>query len=170
MQKILVTGANGFLGYYLTRQLIDKKFLVLATGRGECRLPFSAVNFNYQSMDFTDDDGVRKAIENFCPDIVVHCGAMSKPDECELDREAAFKVNVSGTLNLLKAADHQNAFFIFLSTDFVFSGKKGMYKEEDPRKPVNYYGETKMVGEDEVMKYPHQWAIVRTVLVYGKPF
>ena len=57
-----------------------------------------------------------------------------------------------------------------MSTDFVFDGEKGMYKEEDVVQPVNYYGETKVKAEELVQQYEHNWSIVRTVLVYGKPF
>jgi dTDP-4-dehydrorhamnose reductase len=169
MQKVLVTGANGFLGYYLVRQLIQKSFSVLATGKGDCRLTFREENFFYAPMDFTNDEEVKNTFEKFRPDVVVHCGAMSKPDECELHREAAFRVNVTGTINLLNASAAPNSFFIFLSTDFVFSGEEGMYKEDDQRRPVNYYGQTKLLAEDEVMNYKDDWSIVRTVLVYGKP-
>jgi dTDP-4-dehydrorhamnose reductase len=170
MLKILVTGANGFVGYYLTKLLIDKNMKVLATGKGECRLPFQSGNFSYRAMDFTNREEVKEVFVQFNPRVVVHCGALSKPDDCELNREAAFLVNVNGTIHLLNASAAHKAFFIFLSTDFVFSGEKGMYQEEDERNPVNYYGETKLMAEDEVMQYKNEWAIVRTVLVYGKPF
>lgn len=170
MQKVLITGANGFVGYYLTQQLLQKGFYVIATGKGECRLPFHQENFIYQSLDFTNREEVELSFKKHQPQVVVHCGALSKPDECELNKDAAFCVNVTGTIHLLNAAAKNNCFFIFLSTDFVFSGEKGMYKEDDERQPVNYYGETKMLAEDEVKKYLPAWAIVRTVLVYGKPF
>lgn len=101
---------------------------------------------------------------------MVHCGAISTPDECELNKENAYVTNVTGTIYLLNAAATYKSFFIFLSTDFVFSGEKGLYTEEEERKPVNYYGETKVMAEDEVKKYACEWSIVRTVLVYGKPF
>lgn len=169
MQKVLITGANGFVGYYLTQQLLQKGFCVVATGKGECRLPFQADNFIYQPLDFTNREEVESSFEKHQPQVVIHCGAMSKPDECELNKDAAFCVNVTGTIHLLDAAAKSNCFFIFLSTDFVFSGEKGMYKEGDERQPVNYYGETKMLAEDEVKKHLPAWAIVRTVLVYGKP-
>ncbi|MGN6401719.1 MAG: SDR family oxidoreductase [Flavisolibacter sp.] len=169
MQKVLITGANGFVGYYLTQQLLRKGFFVIATGKGECRLPYQEENFIYQSLDFTNKEEVELSFEKHQPQVVVHCGAMSKPDECELNKDAAFRVNVTGTIHLLNAAADRNCFFIFLSTDFVFSGEKGMYKEDDERVPVNYYGETKMLAEDEVKKYLPAWAIVRTVLVYGRP-
>jgi dTDP-4-dehydrorhamnose reductase len=170
MQTVLITGANGFLGYYLTKQLLEKNYSVLATGKGTNRLPFRESLFTYRSMDFTSKEDVAAVFEKSKPAFVVHCGAISKPDGCEQDKEGALLANVSGTIHLLEAAAKQKAHFIFLSTDFVFDGKKGFYKEEDQRAPVNYYGHTKVLAEDEVMQYPFSWSIVRTVLVYGQTF
>lgn len=170
MQNVLITGANGFLGYYLTQLLLKKGYEVMATGKGECRLPFQEKNFHYQSMDFANDEEVKNVFEQYRPGVIVHCGAESKPDACELNKENAFRINVSGTMNLLKASETLQSHFIFLSTDFVFDGKKGMYTEDDERSAVNYYGQTKILAEDEVVQYQYAWAIVRTVLVYGKPF
>jgi dTDP-4-dehydrorhamnose reductase len=99
---------------------------------------------------------------------VIHSGAISKPDECEMDQMKAYLVNVEGTVQLLINAEDLKSFFIFLSTDFVFDGERGMYSEEDVPGPVNYYGRTKMEAEEAVKEYEHDWAIVRTVLVYGK--
>jgi dTDP-4-dehydrorhamnose reductase len=76
---------------------------------------------------------------------------------------------VEGTLNVLLNAEECNAFFVFVSTDFVFDGITGMYREEHRREPVNFYGRTKVEAEDAVMEYNGDWSIVRTVLVYGKP-
>lgn len=166
--QVLVTGANGFLGYYLIEQLIRKNISVIATGRGECRLPFADnENFVYQEMDFTDPFKVHDVFENFKPDAVVHAGAMSKPDECEANQWLCYISNVEGTLNLLMNAEEVNAYFLFVSTDFVFDGEKGMYGELDKTAPVNFYGKTKVEGEEAVMNYAAEWAIVRTVLVYG---
>jgi dTDP-4-dehydrorhamnose reductase len=169
MNKVLITGANGFLGYYLTKLLLESAYTVIASGRGECRLPFTGEGFQYTSLDFTQKEEVDSAIARYQPGIVIHCGAISKPDECEKDRENAFQNNVVATIHLLNASERIGARFIFLSTDFVFDGNKGMYTEAEERKAVNYYGHTKILAEDEVMQYPHPWAIVRTVLVYGKP-
>ena len=167
--KILITGANGFLGYYLAEQLLAKNFSVIATGKGECRLPFTHDrNFQYQSMDFTDPFSVHDVFENIKPDVVIHAGAMSKPDECETDKMLAYLVNVEGTVQLLINAAELKSFFIFVSTDFVFDGERGMYNETDETKPVNYYGRTKLEAEEAVKEYEFDWAIARTVLVYGK--
>lgn len=168
--NILVTGANGFLGYYLVQQLLDQEFNVIASGKGESRLPFNTRhNFTYVQMDFTDPYRVHDVFEEFRPEVVIHAGAMSKPDECELQQWQAYLVNVEGTVTMLMNAAEWESFFIFISTDFVFDGEKGMYTEEDSPAPVNYYGKTKKEAEDAVKEYEFDWAIVRTVLVYGKP-
>jgi dTDP-4-dehydrorhamnose reductase len=167
--NVLLTGANGFLGYYLAEQLIAKHFQVIATGRGPCRLPFSHhSNFQYEEMDFTDPFSIHDVFEKIKPDVVVHAGAMSKPDECEHDQMKAYLVNVEGTVQLLINSQDIKSFFIFLSTDFVFDGDRGMYQEDDVPGPVNYYGRTKLEAEEAVKEYEHNWAIVRTVLVFGK--
>jgi len=167
--KILITGANGFLGYYLAEQLLAKNLSVIATGRGECRLPFTQnTNFQYLGMDFTDPFSIHDVFENIKPDVVIHAGAMSKPDECETDQMLAYLVNVEGTVQLLINSADLKSFFIFVSTDFVFDGERGMYNEDDIPNPVNYYGRTKLEAEEAVKEYEFDWAIVRTVLVYGK--
>ncbi len=167
--KVLVTGANGFLGYYLVEQLLAKNIPVTATGKGECRLPFTHdKNFQYLEMDFTNPFSVHDVFENVKPDVVVHSGAMSKPDECESNQILAYLVNVEGTVQLLINAADSKSFFVFISTDFVFDGERGMYNEDDIPNPVNYYGRTKLEAEEAVKDYEFEWAIVRTVLVYGK--
>lgn len=168
--RILITGANGFLGYYLTKQLLEAGHEVIATGKGDCRLPFNGVkNFQYARMDFTDPFTVHDVFEQYSPEVIVHAGAMSKPDDCEQQQWEAWLTNVEGTVTLLLNAEEHKSFFVFISTDFVFDGNTGMYKEEDERGAVNFYGKTKMEAEDAVTEYEYAWAIVRTVLVYGKP-
>jgi len=167
--KVLITGANGFLGYYLVQQMPEKNISVFATGKGEYRLPFPKHNkFSYSEMDFTDPFSVHDVFEKIKPDVVIHAGAMSRPDDCEMNQMLAYLVNVEGTVQLLINAAEHKSFFIFLSTDFVFDGERGMYSEKDEPRPVNYYGKTKLEAEEAVKEYEYDWAIVRTVLVYGK--
>jgi dTDP-4-dehydrorhamnose reductase len=168
MQTVLVTGANGFVGAYLVKELLQHHFLVIATGRNENHLVINHPAFRWQVLDFTNKEEIASVFSTLRPDVVVHSGAMSKPDDCELNKDAAWLTNVTGTTYLLEEAAKLKAHFIFLSTDFVFSGEKGMYKEEDERSPVNYYGQTKVQAEDVVSTYEFDWTIVRTVLVYGK--
>lgn len=168
MQKILVTGANGFVGQAIVKDLLAKGYGVLATGRSGDRHFASHAHFEYRHLDFLQPDGIQTVFEAYRPQVVIHSGAMSKPDDCERDRRAAFLTNVTGTVNLLNEAGKHRTKFIFLSTDFVFDGEKGMYREDDPRRPVNFYGETKMLAEEEVMRYTAGWCIARTILVYGR--
>ncbi len=168
--KILITGANGFLGNYLSALLLKNGYEVLATGKGECRMPvIIEKNFLYLSMDFTDPFAVHDIFIKYKPAIVVHAGAMTKVDDCEQQQWQAYLTNVEGTVTMLLNAAEYKSFFIFISTDFVFSGEKGWYKEEDIPAPVNFYGKTKAEAEDAVKEYEYDWAIVRTSLVYGKP-
>jgi dTDP-4-dehydrorhamnose reductase len=167
--NVLVTGANGFIGHYIISELLIKGYAVTATGKGESRLPFAQDNFSYMTMDFTDPFAVHDVFEKVQPAVVIHAGAMGKPDECELEQWQAYLVNVEGTITLLTNAEEWKSIFIYLSTDFVFDGEKGMYREEDEPAPVNFYGKTKLEAEDAVKEYEAEWAIVRTVLVYGKP-
>jgi len=168
--NVLVTGANGFLGYYLIQRLLEKDFDVIATGKGTCRLPFTHHSrFVYTEMDFTDPYAVHDVFQKYGPAIVIHGGAMTKPDECEQNQWQAYIVNVEGTVTVLLNAAEYNSYFIFLSTDFIFDGEKGLYNERDTPNPVNYYGRTKLEAEEAVKEYDYDWSIVRTVLVYGKP-
>lgn len=167
---ILVTGANGFIGSYLVSKLIREGYPVLATGTGPCRLPADQwPGLRYESLDITDPYAVHDICAATQPDIIVHCAAMGKPDECELRQWVAHQVNVQGTIHLALEAAERNAYFLFLSTDFVFDGEVGMYREEAAPHPVNFYGHTKLEAEAAVAELTTHFGIARTVLVYGAP-
>jgi dTDP-4-dehydrorhamnose reductase len=168
--RVLLTGANGFLGYYLAEILLQRGHDVIATGRGDCRLPFrDHASFHYVVMDFTDPYRVHDVFTHYQPEAVLHSGAMTRVDDCEVHQWDAYVANVEGTLTLLSNAEEHHCHFIFLSTDFVFDGSRGMYTEKDQPSPVNFYGKTKWEAEQAVMEYPFDWSIVRTVHVYGEP-
>ena len=164
MNLILVTGANGLVGQVLTKTLRERGHDVLATGRGQARSPG-----RYSEMDFTDATQVRRLFEALHPSVVVHSGAMTQVDPCELNPAECRHVNVSGTKNLLEAARSHGATFVFLSTDFIFDGRSGPYAEDDAPNPLNVYGRSKLDAETTVKTSGLSWTIVRTVLVYGNP-
>jgi len=164
--RILVTGANGFLGHSLVPGLVQAGHEVLATGRGACRL--NAGLYTYAALDITDHPAVNALVNQFAPALIIHAAAMTKPDECALHPAKAREINVDATRNLLAAAGKMQSRFLYMSTDFVFDGLKGMYTETDMPSPVNEYGQTKWEAEKLVQQYPLPWSIVRTVLVYGK--
>lgn len=173
---ILLTGANGLLGQFLVKILVENGWPLIATGRGPSRLYFpedlalqgGASSYVYADMDFTDLDAVRRTIDRWQPSVIIHAGAMTQVDPCEQDPEACYRVNVEGTQTLLEAAAG-GCRFIFLSTDFVFDGAAGPYREEDAPNPISAYGRSKLEAERHVMAAPLDWSIVRTVLVYGTP-
>ncbi len=168
--RVLLTGANGFLGYYLVELLLQHGHDVIATGRGECKLPFQLhSSFHYVVMDFTDPYRVHDVFQHYQPEAVIHSGALTRVDDCEIHQWEAYVANVEGTRNLLANAEELRCHFIFISTDFVFDGSRGMYTEKDQPSPVNFYGKTKWEAEQAVMEYPFEWSIVRTVHVYGEP-
>ena len=166
--KILITGANGLLGQKLVEQLVESKnWEVIATGRGPCRL--SGSGYSYQTLDIENEQEVEATLADLRPAVIIHGAAMTHVDECEKHQEACFRANVLATKYLIAAAEKIQSHFIFVSTDFIFSGLDGQnpYTEEAKADPVNYYGQTKLDGE-ELLKHSNlKWAIARTVLVYG---
>jgi dTDP-4-dehydrorhamnose reductase len=168
--KIIITGANGFLSYYVIKKLLGANNAVVATGKGPNRLPFVSPFFVYEEMDFTNEAIVAAVFKKHQPTHIIHTGAISKPDECELNKPLANTINVQGTVILLNAAKKYGAYFLLMSTDFIFDGISGMYAEDAIANPINYYGQTKVKAEALVQQYQHKWGIVRTVLCYGKTF
>ncbi|AZQ63014.1 SDR family oxidoreductase [Flammeovirga pectinis] len=167
--RVLITGANGLLGQHLTKLLLTKKNIeVFASGRGKDRL--LEQGYNYISMDVSIEKEVDDVIASVKPDIIIHAAAISKVENCEDNNNEAILQNVSATAFLLKAGKNNGLkHFIFISTDFVFSGDKGMLTEEERRDPPNFYGQTKLMAEDCVMQnWPFKTSIVRTCLVYGQ--
>lgn len=168
--KIFVTGSNGFIGSHIVKQLLGEDHQVFASSRNGDLSSFNEYkNYRFIQVDFTDPYSLHDAFEFVQPGVVVHCGAISKPDYCELKQAEAFDVNVFGTVQLLLNAEAHKSFFIQLSSDFIFNGATGMHKEEDAPNPISYYGKTKVQAEEAVQEYQHGWSIVRTSFVYGKP-
>lgn len=166
--KILITGANGLLGQKLVTLLTDKPHIeVVATSKGSNRITYELPPYTYHSLDITQPDQVDQIISMEKPDVIIHTAAMTNVDECELNQDICWQLNVQAVRHLIQAAEKQNCFFIHLSTDFIFSGDRPLLEEEDQAKPVNFYGKSKLEAEKLVMKSRLQYAIVRTVLVYG---
>lgn len=167
MKKILITGANGLLGQKLVALIsANKNYQLLATARGADRLG-SDGSYQYAEMDITKAEEVDRIISSFNPDYIIHTAAMTNVDQCETDKEGCVLLNVTATQYLVNAAKKVNAFFLHLSTDFIFDGTKGPLTEEDIPNPISFYGQSKLDAEKIVMNSQLRWAIARTVLVYG---
>lgn len=167
MKRILITGSNGLLGQKLIHLLQQQADIeIIATSRGSNRI-HNTGGFQYFTMDITNPHEVSSVFERTQPNLVIHTAAMTKVEDCEKSPDQAKLINIEGTRHLLKAAETCQAFFLYISTDFVFDGKTGMYHEEDKPNPPNFYGETKLAAEQLVQESNISWAIARTILVYG---
>lgn len=158
MKKVLITGASGFLGtklYDLYASQAEAVGTYLSHG-SEGLVPLDVTNGS-QTHDF---------ITNLRPDIVIHTIALSDPDICEQKKEDAERINHLGTKNVVEACRDVGARLDYISTVYVFDGKIGHYTEEDTPHPINWYGETKLRAEREVMTLPH-WGIYRFDKLYG---
>ena len=166
--KVLVTGANGILGQHLVELFMFEAYSVIATSKGVSRFPFGMHHgLGYTSIDLSDAEGIYRLFAIDKPDFVVHAGAMTQVDESETNRQACSMANIDGTKNIIRAMERFGGRLIYISTDFVFNGKRGNYVEDDLPDPVNYYGKTKLHAEELVRKSSLDWTIVRTCLVYG---
>ena len=162
MKRILITGANGFLGQHLCMFLKNAGLDITATGKGENRLIDKTIA--YLLLELTDRQAVQMCIEKLQPDVIIHTAAMSKPDECENNKELCKDINVNATKHLLEAS---SGHFIYLSTDFIF-GENGPHSEADPPAPLNFYGESKLQSEQLVQQRKYVTTIVRPVFIYGQ--
>ncbi|NND70620.1 MAG: dTDP-4-dehydrorhamnose reductase [Rhodothermales bacterium] len=167
-RRVLVTGANGLLGQAIVTRLSGlQNYDVLATGR-DADPKFEGCSCGYISLDITDTDSMHRIFVDFEPDVVVNCAAMTQVDLCETRKSECWKTNVDAVESLVKLCRVHNTKLVHVSTDFIFDGKNGPYRETDRPDPVNYYGKSKVASENAVRSLPDNlWTIVRTVLVYG---
>lgn len=164
--KVLVTGANGLLGYKLIQLLSSKaEITTIATARKKINGLPERVQF--YELDVTNHDQTLDVLNKTKPDVVIHTAAMTQVDQCETERDLCWKANVTGVENVIEACEKNNTHLVHVSTDFIFDGTHGPLDERATPKPVNFYGESKLAGEQAVQKSKLQWAILRTVLVYG---
>ncbi len=163
--KIVVTGANGFTGQHAVQYLANKGFEVFALSRGKARLTHHP-SIIYHTCELTNVSSVDEVINQIKPDWIIHIAAMSKPDECNNDRENCLLHNVQATIYLGEAANRHQSKFIYFSTDFIF-GENGPHGEDDITGPLNFYGESKLQAENWVKQYVPKAVIVRPVFIYG---
>ena len=161
--KVLITGCEGNLGWLLYKKL-KKYFNVIPTKKSNIN---SFVNCkNFKILDITNREDVKLVINESNPNIIINCAAITNVDYCEENHNLAYNVNVIGLANLLKAAD-KNVKIIQFSTDYVFSGKEGNYKETDPTYPISYYGKTKLESENFLRGSLNEYVIIRASVMYG---
>ena len=165
MMKVLITGANGLLGQKLVQLLSDEQVAFLATSQGSSRIQTAGIS--YLSLDVVNREEVIQVISEYSPAVIMHTAAMTQVDQCETDREKCWQLNVMAVANLIEASSLIDAHLVHLSTDFIFNGLSGPYKEEDEANPINFYGQSKWAAEKLLYQSNIKWSIARTILVYG---
>ncbi|MCB0478854.1 MAG: SDR family oxidoreductase [Crocinitomicaceae bacterium] len=165
--RILITGSNGLLGQKITDLCMQKSISFLATSKGDNR--YSKISdAEYRPMDIAIREEIESVVAEFKPTVIINTAAITNVDYCEDHKELCDLINVEAVRNLLHVAEKNNIHLIHLSTDFVFDGEKGPYKETDERNPLSYYGLSKVKSEDLLLNSAYKnWAIVRTIIVFG---
>jgi dTDP-4-dehydrorhamnose reductase len=165
--KLIITGSNGLLGQKIVKLCLQRKIDFLATSAGANRNS-SCPKVNYMSMDITHLEQIEKVMNTYYPTHVLHTAAMTNVDECENKPDECREINVLGTAKLWEVCKEREIHFQLLSTDFVFDGENGPYKETDPVGPLSIYAQSKVDAENLLLNDPNNiWSIVRTIIVYG---
>lgn len=147
--KTLIFGAGGMLGTEL------------------CAVFPDAVKLDLRDLDIRDREKVIETIEMNGPDVVINAAAYTAVDDCEDNRELAFKVNGAAPGYIAEGCSLAGAVLVHYSTDYIFDGSKKEYGEEDPPNPINIYGSSKLMGEMNIMKNLDDYRIIRTSWLYG---
>jgi dTDP-4-dehydrorhamnose reductase len=168
MKKIAITGSNGLLGQTLVNLLLNEKneYEVFGLSRGDNRSERS--DFAYHSVDITQENELRDCLFNIQPDFIVNTAAMTNVDACEDQKEACDRLNVEAVEYLASISKELNTHLVHISTDFIFDGTQGYYKETDEPNPLSYYGLSKLKSEKVLTNSSIDYTILRTILVYGK--
>lgn len=158
--RLMITGANGFLGSKLSDMALRKHDVIGTT--------YSRAVNGMTSLDVSD---IKKLEEFFSiypkPDVIIHCAALVNVDRCETEKEEARRINVNGTKNIVRICKDRGIRLVYLSTDYVFRGDQdGPYMIDSATDPVNFYGETKLEGEKLVRRLKDH-LIIRPTILYG---
>ena len=156
--RILITGAFGQLGHSLQSVLSKKSnYELICTGRkvkkGQEGIP----------LDIRNQVALKELINTTAPDILVNLAAMTNVDACELNPKLAGEINVAGLEHI---CDSFKGKIIHLSTDYVFDGTSGPYKEDDPLNPISIYGKTKLASEHILLEKDIKNLVIRGNVLY----
>ncbi len=163
MKKLLLTGASGFLGWNVCNA---------ATRVWQVHGIINSTDFNFPGVilhrqSLTDAAAITKLFNEVKPDSVIHTAAISDPNYCQQHPQETYPVNVTATRILAGLCAEKKIPFVFTSTDLVFDGKQGNYKETDRVNPISTYGEQKVEAENKVRELYPDAAICRMPIMVG---
>jgi len=163
-KRVLVTGASGSLGWALSRCLLPG-CEVVATYDSHPSVPEGTEALR---LDLSDKEALGDLLRQNKPDLIFHCAAVTDPDECEQDSRRAMRVNFEATQEIARLARDMGSRLVFTSTDLVFDGSQGDYRETDAARPLGVYGTSKLRAEEAVLNTGPSNLVVRSSLIYGK--
>lgn len=165
--RVLVTGSNGLLGTKLLERLLhDAAYEPLAASQSARKNAYLG-ELPFWQLDVADADAVARVLDATRPDVVIHTAALTNVDACEQQRERAQAVNADGAGHVARACAARGIDLVHLSTEYVFDGTAGPYRETDPVHPLGWYAKTKEAGERAVRAAGGRWTIARTTIIYG---
>lgn len=163
--KIIITGGSGLLGQYLNIELsAENEILTLYNeNSGNCH------EFNSLQLNLADYSQIKKIFVDFNPDVVIHTGAISRPELCDsLSKKFVNEINVNSTVYISELCRTHNSKLIFTSTDLIYDGDQGqMLTEESIINPISLYAETKILSENRIKDILKNYIILRTSLLFG---
>ena len=162
----VVTGSNGLLGQKIVHQLNNKGCKIIATSKGPNR---NSINnfFIYEDLDITNKEQLSDVLNKYNPNVVFNTAAITNVDLCEQEKDLCDKVNVKAVKYLADLCLEIDSHLIHISTDFIFDGNDGPYKEDDMPCPLSYYGQSKLDAENILKSHNCKWTILRTILLFG---
>jgi len=160
--KFLVTGSAGLIGSQVVTDLVQQNHTVYS-----CYHNTKPLQGIPTPLDLSDEIQIIQTLQEIIPDRIIHLAAMTGVDLCETEKELATIINTKATEILARQAVKLNAFFLYVSTDYVFDGINGMKKENDTTNPLGFYGKSKLGGELVLNKLASNWCIARTSTPFG---
>ena len=164
MKNILVTGGSGFIGGHII-QLARKKYKVYAIYNNS--VITKNKNIQTYQIDLSQNENINSLLEKIKPSVVIHTAAISNLDVCEKNHKLAQQINVEATETMANWSKKNGAKFIFISSDMVFDGKRGNYREDDSVNPLSFYAQTKVQCEEKIAQLNFNSVVVRVALTYG---
>ena len=166
-QRLLITGASGFLGGMICKNAFlypGEKYAILH--QNSLDIP----KIKVVQCDISNPERLREIFENISPSVVIHAAALAQTGICEQNQDLSYALNVKASMYIANLCQEFSAKLLFTSTDHVFAGDKAPYCETDLTNPVNIYGKHKVEAENYIRKNCSQAIICRLPLMYGVAF